>query len=89
MDERCVLEVLQLTGVKRITADQCQLGQQTDDGEPDKKPTGFMSNCEDILSRLHRRCSGKHGWCSRPGGGQHQAASESRYNLLMMEIYRK
>ena len=71
-DEPCVLEVLQHRGVSRITADQCQLGQQTDDGDPVRKPTGFMSNCEDILEQLHRRCTGKGGHCSRPSGGIHQ-----------------
>ena len=70
--ERCILEVLQLKNVSRITADQCQMGQQTDAGEPIMKQTGFMSNCPDILDRLHRRCSGKGGWCSRPQGGKHQ-----------------
>ena len=31
-----------------------------------------MSNCEDILDQLHRRCAGKGGHCSRPKGGTHQ-----------------
>ena len=71
-NEPCVLEVLQLTGVSRITADQCQLGQQAENGQPIMKQTGFMSNCADILSRLEKRCTGRRGLCSRPGGGTHQ-----------------
>ena len=31
-----------------------------------------MSNCEDILDQLHRRCKGKGGYCTRPKGGMHQ-----------------
>ena len=65
------MEVLQLTGVGRIRADQCQLGQQTVVGDPIKKPTGFMSNSEEILSVLNRRCFGKGGLCTRPLGGRH------------------
>ena len=71
-NEPCVREVLRADGVARITADQCQLGQQTDAGEPLRKPTGFMANCPEILDRLHRRCTGRGGVCSRPQGGTHQ-----------------
>ena len=53
-------------------ADQAQLGQEAENGEPVRKPTGFMSNCEDILEQLNRRCKGKKGQCSRPKGGTHQ-----------------
>ena len=70
--EPCILSVLQKTGVARITADQCQLGQQAENGEPVRKPTGFMSNCSEILERLHRRCTGRGGACSRPKRGKHQ-----------------
>ena len=58
--------------MSRITADQCQLGQETEKSEPLCKPTGFMSNCEDVLGQLHRRCKGKGGQCSSPSGGTHQ-----------------
>ena len=70
--EPCVMELLQLTGVFRVRADQCQLGQQTQDGDPLKKPTGFMSNSPELLQALNRRCFGKHGLCSRPQGGVHR-----------------
>ena len=71
-NEPSILEVLQHSGVSRINADQCQLGQEARNGEPIKKPTGFMSNCPDILAQLHRRCSGRGGACSRAKGGTHQ-----------------
>ena len=51
-NERCIHEVLQLKGVARITGDQCQYGQETEGGQPIRKQTGFMSNCED-LSLIH------------------------------------
>ena len=76
--EACVREVLSKVGVSRITADQCQLGQETEEGEPLKKPTGFMSNCDDILNQLHRRCSERGGACSRPKGGTHQLCNGKR-----------
>ena len=66
-----VLGLLATRGVDRVVADQCQLGQQTDSGDPLKKPTGFMSNSEELLRALGRRCFGKHGLCSRAEGGRH------------------
>ena len=67
----CVSSLLQLTGVSRVRADQGQLGQQHLDGDPLKKPTGFMFNPVELLSALERRCFVKHGLCSRPLGGRH------------------
>ena len=49
-----VLEVLECEGVRRIVADQCQFGQQTDAGDPLKKPTGFMSNADELLKTLDK-----------------------------------
>ena len=69
--EQCIQAVLKIRGVQRITADQCQLGQEDDEGNPTKKPTGFMSNSLEMLARLHRRCFGRDGLCSRPRGGRH------------------
>ena len=70
-DERCVREVMAKISVRRVVADQCQLGQRTDAGDPIKKPTGFMSNSHELLEVLNVRCFGKHGLCSRPRGGAH------------------
>ena len=52
-------------------ADQCQFGQETDVGDPLKKPTGFMSNAPELLDELSKRCFGRRGLCSRPKGGKH------------------
>ena len=49
--EPCVARTLQLDGVTRIRADQGHLGQQTIEGDPIKKPTGFMSNSKELLRR--------------------------------------
>ena len=57
--------------VQRVVADQCQYGQQTDQGDPLKKPTGFMSNAPLLIQHLGKRCFGKGGLCSRPLGGKH------------------
>lgn len=66
-----IAEVLAIPGVDKVIADQCQLGQQTDQGDPPKKPTGFMSNAPEIIRELNRRCHGRRGLCSRPRGGTH------------------
>ena len=57
--------------VHRVVADQCQYGQQTEQGDPLKKPTGFMSNAALLLQHLGKRCFGKGGLCTRPAGGMH------------------
>ena len=69
--EPCVERLLTQEGVSRVRADQCQLGQENDVGDPVMKPTGFMSNSEELLRALGRRCFGKGGLCSRPKGGRH------------------
>ena len=69
--EWCVTKVQDLEGVGRVTGDQCQYGQATSQGEPFRKPTGWMSNSECILNELGSRCSGQGGACSRPEGGRH------------------
>ena len=53
--ERCVVSVLSLKGVRRVRADQCMLGQQTEAGQPILKSTGFMPNSPFILDALDRR----------------------------------
>ena len=68
----CVIRTLGLSGVSRIRADQCQLGLQSVEGDPIKKPTGSMSNAEELLAALNRRCFGCSGLCSRPRGGRQQ-----------------
>ena len=57
-----VLEVLQHRGVARITADQCQLGQEAENGEPVRKLTGFMTNA-------------RTSWTSFTGGAKARAAT--------------
>ena len=66
------MAVLGLTGVRRVRADQCMHGQESEAGNPIRKPTGFMSNSPHLLEALDRRCFGRKGLCSRPGGGVHQ-----------------
>ena len=66
------MAVLGLSGVRRIRADQCMHGQESDAGNPIRKPTGFMSNSTHLLEALNKRCFGRKGLCSRPGGGTHE-----------------
>ena len=62
-----------------VHGDQCQFGTEatigTDRGQPVKKPSGFMSNSPKLLEALSRRCTGRNGSCSRPGGGRHVLCS--------------
>ncbi len=74
-----VLEIMSLPGVGTVVGDQCQYGQQTPDTEePIKKPTKFMSNSDEVLKMLGKRCVGRSGWCSRPAGGKHVVCSGRR-----------
>ena len=69
--EPCVQEVWAMTGVRRVIGDQCIFGQATEEGAPVKKPTGFLTNSPEMAIELEKRCQGKRGECSRPGGGRH------------------
>ncbi len=70
-----IQDLLCVDGVGLIHADQCQLGAEarTGDhrGDPLKKATGFMSNAEELLRHLSRRCHGTGGVCTRRKGGRH------------------
>ena len=50
-----IKKILEQGGVSRVFADQCQLGQQTDEGDPLKKPTVFMSNAPFLFEHLNKR----------------------------------
>ena len=75
---KCVQDVLRLPFVERVVGDQCQYGQQTDEGDPMRKRTGWMSNSAALLRRLDARCRGSRGTCTRQGGGRHAIVSGSR-----------
>ena len=71
----CIRDVLGLPNVQRVTGDQCMYGAQIqsgpDRGEPVNKPTGFMTNSDELARVLNTRCTGQGGMCSRPAGGKH------------------
>ena len=69
--EKSVQEVLEMDGVRRVRADQCQYGLQVK-GIPNKKPTDFMVNGEHMAGMLSRRCQGGH---------EHQPLTEGRAAL--------
>ena len=70
-----VQKMLETNGVQRVVGDQCQYGQETGEGNPVKKPIGWLSNSPEILKKLQKRCRGRAGRCTRPGGGDHVTAS--------------
>jgi len=74
-----VRRLLQRDDVQRVGSDQCQFDAEAHgkgiDGEPVKKPTGWMSNAPEVLKVLNKRCSGRGGACSRPKGGRHVLAT--------------
>jgi hypothetical protein len=61
--------------VDKVRGDQCQYGASVQFGDkagsPVMKPSGFMSNSQEVLKQLDRRCRGTGGACSRPEGGIH------------------
>ena len=59
--EPCVEKLLRRAKVAIVEMDQCQLGQSNPHGGPVKKPTRWMSNCEEILEELDQRCTGRGG----------------------------
>ena len=69
--------LLNTPGIERTVGDQCQFGAEVmsgpKQGQPVKKPSGFMSNSPELLKVLNRRCLGgaTPGSCSRARGGTH------------------
>ena len=58
-DRNCVKEVLEQEGVRRVRCDQCCFGLLSWDEQGEgfaMKPTGFMSNCEEILEEVEQVC---------------------------------
>lgn len=58
--EPCVQEIAQMKGVRTIVNHQCQFGLNVDGQGLNKKPTRWMSNVEEVLQKLDRRCKGDH-----------------------------
>jgi hypothetical protein len=75
-ETECIQEIMDHPQVQRVRGDQCQYGQQVRyghrQGSPVLKPTGFMSNGQEILNELGLRCTGHRGECSRRHGGRHE-----------------
>ena len=69
----CIESLSTALGVAKIHADQCQFGavalRGPSNGQPLKKPIGFISNAPEVLKSLDRRCEGRGGECSCPTGG--------------------
>ena len=68
----CVEAVKDLPGVDTVVGDQCQYGQQAENGNPIEKGTRWMSNSPRILEQLGERCAGRSGLCSKDQGGRHE-----------------
>ena len=70
---------MQAAEVGRVVGDPCQYGSQVmsgpTKGQPVRKPIGFMSNSPEVLRALSKKCSGRGGLCTRPGGGRHVTCS--------------
>ena len=46
--------------VKMVATDQCYFGLCSPSGKLHKKPTGFLTSCEEIVQELDHRCNGEH-----------------------------
>ena len=58
--EKCLRRVKKLDGVCLVRGDQCQFGLRDQRGQPLRKATGFMTNCQALADRLARRCRQDH-----------------------------
>ena len=79
--EPAMEELRKIPGVTMARADQCQYGAEVqhgqEQGQPVKKPTGFLTNSSKVAEALSRRCTGgATPWaCSRAKGGRHVLCS--------------
>lgn len=89
--EDCISHVLQCKGVDLVTGDRCQYGQEDDKREPVKKPTKWLSNSQEVLKQLSRRCNGREGRRSRRAGAVHsvvQGSTTKRTAIYTPELCR-
>ena len=49
-----IQRIMSMDGVARVVGHQCQLGAESEDGHPIKKPTGFMTNARGIAKALSK-----------------------------------
>ena len=74
--------LLRMPQVQLASGDQCQFGAEARSGpmrgQPIKKPSGFLTNSNELFEILSKRCNGNGGDCSRPGGGRHVVCSGRR-----------
>ena len=83
----CVSRLLELEGVERRTGHQCPFGQECEDKDgvtkPVLKPTGWMSNCPEILDEICLRCSNE----GSPEGARHEHTHLEGGRAKAMERY--
>jgi hypothetical protein len=60
-ERKSMAEIASDPRVNKVVGDQCQYGQQSSNGNPVRKSTGWMSNSPEILKKLERRCLGRRG----------------------------
>ena len=77
-------ELADVEGGVRVTCDRCQYGCEPEMGNPIKKLTSFLTNSQELSRELNVRCLGRHGECSRDGGGTHQQCRGKAARLAAM-----
>ena len=58
--EKYLHELMMDDRVKLVVTDQCMLGLTSIAQVPQRKPTGFITNSDEIIKELDRRCDGLH-----------------------------
>ena len=58
--EKYLHELMMDDRVKLVVTDQCMLGLTSIARVPQRKPTGFISNSDEIIKELDQRCDGRH-----------------------------
>ena len=64
-------KLLAMPGVERVVGNRCRFGAEAANGQPIKKPMGFITNFRGISKALSKQCAGRSGACARPQGGHH------------------
>ena len=62
-NERCLQKVMSHDDVHLARTDQCEFGLETEQGEPMRKRSGFLTNSYDIAEALNKTCQKSHQHC--------------------------
>jgi hypothetical protein len=75
-EEECTKELVEMPNMSTTVCDQCQYGLNVDGTGLNRKPTRWMTNMEELIPFLSRRCKKRHFHTPLQGSNRTRAAQQ-------------